>query len=138
MSITYDQNVLNENEIFIVKLITQILAGISLVSLLLVLLVFWFFKSIRSFALELIVWLSISNIIFNIGYYLPIQFDTFCYIQSITDIAFDISSFVWTTIIGFTAYISLMKIDHLEKYKDNYRLIFITVANLLPLIYSLM
>jgi hypothetical protein len=138
MSTTLDPINLNENEIFTIKLITQILTGISLFSLLLVLLLFWFFKSIRSFALELIVWLCISNIIFNICYYLPTYYEITCTLQAILEIAFDMSSFLWTTIIGYTAYISLMKLDHLEKYKTIYRVVFVIIANFLPLIYSLM
>jgi hypothetical protein len=126
---------LNDEEVYSIRLITQILSAISIVGLLFVFFLFWFFKSIRSFALELVIWLSFSCILFNISYFFPIgpESDGWCVAQAIISGTFDLSGMMWTTIIGYTAYISLYKPDHLDNHKNKYRILFFVLADVIPL-----
>jgi hypothetical protein len=126
---------LNEDEIYAIIVVTRILASISLTGLLCVFFLFWFFKSLRSFALELVVWLCFSSVLFNIQYFFPIQNlnGHWCQAQAIISGAFDISSMIWTTIIGYTAYISINNYDYLNLNKNKYRIVFFILANVIPI-----
>lgn len=134
----------------ILRLVSRVLCSFSITGLVFVQIVFWFFRSIRTFALELVALLCLSNILFNVSVYFPIStgdnaetyqngnLSVSCTIQAFINIMFDLSSMIWTTIIGFTAYISVANQEHLERNKMKYRIGFILLAYLLPLAYSLM
>ncbi len=129
---------------------SRIISGISIFGLLLVHIVFWFFKSIRTFAFELVAWLCFSSMMFNISFffrvypsdnlnsYLNGTLSISCGFQSFLNILFDLSSMMWTTIIGYTAYISVAKQEHLDNNKMKYRIGFILITFILPLIFALM
>jgi hypothetical protein len=149
---TYDitTTTISNSELDLIRLITRILSGISITGLLLVQIIFWFFKPIRSFAFELVAWLCISNIFFNISNFFPVYesdniasfnngtLSSICEFQALINIMFDLSSMLWTTIIGFTAYISVSKQQELQMKKMKYRLGFIFIAYVLPLTFVLM
>jgi hypothetical protein len=124
---------LDEDEIYAIKMVTRILSGVSLLGLFCVFFLFWFFRSIRSFALELVIWLSLSSFLFNIQYFFP-TFDNWCLAQGILSAAFDISTMIWTTIIGYTAYLSINSYDHLSDNKGKYRVLFFFLANVVPIV----
>jgi hypothetical protein len=128
----------DEDQILTLKLITWILSGISMLTLIFVIITFIIFKKIRSIALELIIWLCISNLFFYIGYFLPIEDDLACSISSILYMAMDTSSVMWVTIIVYTAYMSLVKQNYLEKNRNYYRMVFFLMANVVPIIMALM
>jgi hypothetical protein len=124
---------LEEDEIYAIKMVTKILSCFSILGLFCVFFLFWFFKGVRSFALELVVWLSVSSMIFNFQYYFPTT-PGWCHAQAIINAAFDTSSMIWTTIIGYTAYLSINNYDYISKHKQKYRILFFSTANVLPLI----
>jgi hypothetical protein len=137
-------------ELEILRTTSRILCCLSLAGLLFVHFVFWFFRNIRTFAFELVAWLSFSCFIFNLTELLPVYdsddlkamenktLSTSCTLQSFLNIFFDLSTMIWTMIIGFTAYISVSKEKHLEDNKMTYRICFVILAYLIPLIFSLM
>ena len=60
-----------EDQIKIIMLINQIVSGISIFSCVLVMIIFWFFKEIRNFIIELAIWLCFSNVMYNITAFFP-------------------------------------------------------------------
>jgi hypothetical protein len=125
----------DEDEVMSIKIVTRILGGMSLAGSFCVFFLFWFFKNIRTFALELVLWLSITNSLFIIQYFFPIgkEPDMWCKAQVILSGTFNLSSLVWTTIIGYTALISIHNYDHVIQHKTKYRVIYFMIGNMLPL-----
>jgi hypothetical protein len=130
-------------ELEILRTLSRIFSSFSIIGLIFVQLVFWFFPTIRTFAFELVAWLSFSNIFFNISNFLPVDDNLgkqswSCSVQAGLNIYFDLSSMIWTTIIGYTAFTSVTMQDSLDSNRMKYRISFIFCAYILPLIYTLM
>ncbi len=120
----------------IIEIITQISSGISLLFLSLIIILFAYLKQIRSFATELILYLSISCIMFSVGFFLPKTIPLYCTIQGFIYISMDQSSLLWISFIGYTAYYSISRFQTFEKQLNLYRIMFFIIAYLLPLIYA--
>lgn len=141
---------LSLDELETLRLIAKIFSSFSLIGVVFVQVVFWFFRSIRTLALELVAWLCFSTFFFTLHVYLPVNKDDniknyldgkismTCAIQAFINILFDLSSMIWTTVIGYTAYISVNNQYHLEHNKKKYRIGFIIVAYIAPLAFTLM
>ncbi len=139
-----------QDQLVVLRTTSQVISVFSLVGLLFVQIVFWFFKNIRTFAFELVAWLCFSCCIFNLTNVLPVyesddlssmanhNLSTSCTLQSFLNIFSDLSTMIWTMIIGFTAYISVTNQPHLEQNKTKYRIYFIIFAYTLPLSFALM
>ena len=141
----------NTDQLTLLRTSSKIISGFSIIGLIFVQVVFWFFKSIRTFSLELVTLLCFSNMMFNISEFFPIKEEFYvskkfggkdlsgwCMSQALMNIFFHLSSILWTTIIGYTAYISVAYKDHFENNKMRYRVGYILIAYLIPLIISLM
>lgn len=103
--------------------------------------VFIFFRSVRSFVLELALWLCATNLLFNINIYFPIIDnidDNWCIFQGMISTIGDLSTIIWTTIIGFFSYISVVNSKFIENNKNIMRLFFILIANLIPGTFTIM
>jgi hypothetical protein len=130
-------NDFDDDDLVLIRLITRVLSAISITSLLLCVFTYLYFKKIRTFALELIIWLCISNIIFYIGYFLPIDDDGYCITGGILYMSMDKSSIIWVTIIVYTAYKSLITQNYLEKNRNYYRILFFLIADVFPIVLAL-
>jgi len=51
-----------------------------------------------------------------------------CSIQALMMTWFQIASQLWTCIIGYTAFISVIKTNHIESNRARYRLIFLAIG----------
>lgn len=132
---------LSEDQKNILRLISKILCSFSITGLLFVLLMFVFFRSVRSFVLELAVWLCATNLFFNINVYFPIDQNNnnnWCTSQGLISTFSDLSTMIWTTIIGFFSYFSVVKSGFIDKNKRNLRLCFILIAYFIPGIFTLL
>lgn len=132
---------LSEDQKNILRLISKILCSFSIAGLLFVLLMFIFFRSVRSFVLELAVWLCATNLFFNINVYFPIEENThnaWCLSQGLISTFSDLSTMIWTTIIGFFSYFSVVKSGFIDKNKRNLRLCFILIAYFIPGIFTIL
>jgi hypothetical protein len=139
----------NEDKL-IIRTVIQSIAGVSLIGLIIVEIIFCVFKSLRSFAFELVMWLCLSNIVYNITFFIPINGDELlmnfsnkkvslgCTLQALISTMSDLSSMLWTTIIGFTAYYSLKNYNNFNDRRGLFRAIFFSIAFILPLIFTLM
>jgi hypothetical protein len=141
---------LSDDDIFIIRISIETIAGLSLLGLLFVEIMYWFFKSLRSFAFELVMWLCFSNIIYNITFFLPSDskdtlfnyweknISTTCTIQALLVTFSDLSSMIWTTIIGYTAYKSVNDYEQLKKNKGLFRAVFLCLAFIPAIAFTLM
>jgi hypothetical protein len=121
-----------------ILLINRIVSGFSLLGSILCVLIFWFFKEIRNFILELTVWLCISNCLYNITAYFPYDESkdknkTWCALQAFMIITFQNSCWIWSCIIGYSSFISVIRKNHIEKNRKNYRILFVGLAFIIPI-----
>ena len=126
-----------EDEIKLIILINQIVSGISIFSCLLVLIMYWFFKEIRNFIIELSIWLCISNCLYNITAFFPYdneksKNEVWCAIQSFMIVMFQNSCWIWSCLIGYSCFISVVKKNHIENNKNIYRIFFLLLATIIP------
>jgi hypothetical protein len=120
-----------QEEIGLIHLVSKICSGFSFAGSLVICLLFWFFKETRSFNLELVVWYCLTNSMYLLSFFFP--FDpvneiTWCAIQSFTMTCFQIASMLWSCIIGYTAFISVIKKDHVEKNRGMYRIAYLLLV----------
>lgn len=123
------------------KIANIMLSVCSYIGYFFVFFVFWFFKELRSFSFELIVWLCISSAIYSIGWFLwpdmNLENDGFgatCMLQSLINTIFGCATMLISCLIGYTAYINSINEKHLEKNKIKYRRIFLLIIILVPLV----
>src|SRR5690242_18731235 len=110
---------LPEDQINGILLTNYIISGISIAASLIVIIIFWFFKEIRNFKMEMVIWLCISNIFYNATAYFPYS-DTvtenkfWCGTQAYMIIMFQNSSWILSCVLGYCAFISVIRKDHIE------------------------
>ncbi len=141
---------LTSEEIFILRTVIRSIAAVSTLGLLFVVITYWLFKSLRSFAFELVIWLCLTNMLYNIAFFLPVnEEDTLvnnyqenvsliCTLQALITTMSDLSSMLWTTIIGYTAFKSVNNHEILQTKKTLFRTLFFSITLILPLIFTLM
>jgi hypothetical protein len=125
---------LSEDQLETINLISKILDSFSISGSIFCIFIFWFFKA-RSFNSELVIWYSISSGINYIAYFFPYdpkKRDTWCALQSYFTTTFENSSIIWTCIIGYCSFISVIKKNHLEKHKTRYRILFFFLSYIIP------
>jgi hypothetical protein len=142
-SIFANNSAFSDAQMLTLRIIGRVLAGFSAFSLFIVFFLFWFYKSVRSFALELVVYLCFNNMMFNISYFLPTpqsgeDSSVSCKIQGFLSTWFDMSAMIWCTIVGYTAWVSVKKQEHLEHNKMKYRITYHVIALTGPLIFAIM
>ena len=133
--------ILTDDQIFVIRLIAQIISSISIFGCLVVFCLYCLFKEIRQIALELVVWLCFSVFFFSLTAFIPFDVTDssfWCATQSYMITSFQISSILWCTIIGFTAYIGVNDPSKLELNESKYRLYFILIALVAPMVISSM
>ena len=119
-------------EIDIIRIISKICSIFSITGSFTIFVLFWFFKENRSFNLEMVVWYCLSNTLylFSILFipFNPIEEDNWCAVQSFTMTWFQSASNFWTCIIGYVAFISVIKKNHIENNKCMYRGLFLILS----------
>lgn len=117
------------------RTIGRVLSAFSIVSLLYIVILYTIYKKIRSFALELVVYLCISNIIYNISKFFPVNPNKIdlCIVQGTLSVFSDLSTNAWATIVGYSAFVSFRRQDHIDNNKCLYRIIFFFIAYGWPL-----
>jgi hypothetical protein len=118
-------------ETFVLQVIMKTLSILSILSTFVVLAVYYYFKSQRIFYHELIVWFSITNGLYSATSFIPYngdKIDCWCGIQSFTLNFFQNAGYIWSALIGYTGFITVIKRDHFEKNRFLHRIIFILIA----------
>jgi hypothetical protein len=136
----------NEYKFSTLKYINIILGILSILSCLIVIFTFLIFKKIRSFILELVIYLSISSLfqtVSSIIYFPENQLESdnkLCQFQAFGMELFALSQFLWTSLISFSIFQSVIYLKNytLKNPKLNFiRLIFLLIAFGIPFIISL-
>jgi hypothetical protein len=120
-----------QDQIDIIRLISKLFSCLSMSGSILVMIIFWFFKENRSINLELVLWYSLSNFLYSITAFFPFDPENqkvWCHIQAIFLTWFQEACQLWTCIIGYVAFISVIKKNHIENNKLRYRVIFLIIA----------
>jgi len=121
-------------ELDTINMVSRILYSVSMSGSLFCIFIFWFFKG-GSFSTELVIWYSLSNFIDYIAYFFPYdpeKKNIWCAAQSYITTTFENSSIIWTCIIGYCSFISIIRKSHLEKHKLRYRVFFLVLSFLIP------
>jgi hypothetical protein len=144
LSYIANNNTLSENAHFeymtgaqtrAVIIINETISAISLVASVLVYTIYWFFKENRNFNYELVLWFCFSDAMYSLTAFFPFNpklRDGWCASQSFFLTTFQYSSLCWSAIIGYTAFMGVIRKNHIEKNKKKYRLLFISLSFLIP------
>lgn len=121
------------DDISILVLTNQIISAISIASCGIILIIHWFFKEIRNFIFNIVMFLCISNILYCSTAYFPYSSDreenkAWCAIQAFMILTFQYLSWILSCVIGYSCFISVIKRDHLEKHKTVYMVSFLAFA----------
>lgn len=119
--------------------LSKVLSSISLFGLIIIILLILIFGNIKSFSFQLMISLMIVELVNYISILLPggQDEDGWCFCQSILMSFSQMSSFIWVSLIAYTAFISIKIQGHLEKYKFQYRIGFNIVALGIPLLFTM-
>lgn len=130
--------------------INLVLGCISIIGCFFILLIFIIYKSIRSFAMEQVIYLSISCLISTFAYIMQglnrekvrlsnnLEMFNICKIQSFLMVWFENSKFISATLISFTVYRSVIYFEEINTKKTHLRrIIYILIIFALPFIFSL-
>jgi len=128
-----DETGLKLEESMTIRLTSQIISAFSVLGSFLVFSTYWFFKDNRSFNLELVQYYALSNLLYSISAYLPYnpentKPDFFCGLQSFFITMFQNASLLWSSIIGYSAFMSIINKNHFESHKNKYRIFFIFIS----------
>lgn len=95
-------------------------------------------KENRNFTFSTIIYLSTTNFIYSSAMLLPLteKISPICLIQSFMIITFQTSQYLSSCLLCFNNFVNLIKKNHLDKHKLFYRIIFIILSLLIPLILS--
>ena len=135
-----DPTKLSPQEIVIIQMIDTILSCISIFASFFVFLIYGFIKEIRTFALELVIWLCIANSMSNISFFINWNYEgddnSLCKAQGFIQLTFDNSAMIWGSIIGYTAYRTVINYDEVQSIKNKLRIYYLIIGYVLPLIPS--
>jgi hypothetical protein len=118
-------------EIMIISVIIKIFSVMSIVSTLVIIFIYCYFKSQRTFYHELILWFSITNGLYSATSFIPFdgeKIDAWCGLQAFSINMFQSAGYIWSALIGYTGFITVIKRDHFEKNRFLYRIIFLLIA----------
>ena len=130
-----------DSQIFILQVLVKVISSISLALLLTVSFLYTWLGYLGEISSQLIFSLCVIEILNYIGMVFPtsssVDVTTICYIQSLFQSFFPLAAIINVTIISYTIYISIKIQDHVDKYKNTYRIGFILIMTLIPLAFTL-
>jgi hypothetical protein len=131
-----------EYDYFYLKLIDLVISAFCYIGYFFVFFIYWFFKELRSFSFELVIWLSISSCFYSLrGFLWPQtiyndsgEYGIRCIIQSMVITFFENSTLLISCIIGYAAFVNTRNPKLFENNIRCYRIIFLSIALLIPLV----
>ena len=117
----------------------QILSSISIFCCLVVVVLFILLKNIRSFILEIVVFLCISELLFCSTNYYPYTSDNsvWCLLQAIQATIFELSSLIFGLFITIITYLCLKDYNLYKRLKIYLRYLIPLISFTLPAIFSI-
>ncbi len=136
------QSDITDSEKIIIVYLSFILSGLSILSCLIVVILYLRFKSLRTFMLEPVVLLCFCEAFNHAAVYLPSDNkdnpkNIICKIQGFIGNFFDVASLIWTAIITYSSIISIVEQKHVANNQNTYRIIFISISIVVPGVLSL-
>jgi len=120
------------------------IGSVSVLGSFFIIFVFIFYKKIRSFPFELVLYLTIASMLNTISYLIYYReqenmIDSnmlFCKTQSFIMIWFELSQMIWVNIITYSAYENLVEVDE-EYLTSAKRIKYLFIGYILPLVYPI-
>jgi hypothetical protein len=113
----------------------MVLQGLSIVSCVFVIVLYLWLDELRQFTFKLIAYLAAADIFKGIGMLLPPDDEVMCYIQALSSVYFELSSFLWVAVVSYVMFTVIVNKDIDISRRE---LVFLLVCNLLPLIASVL
>jgi hypothetical protein len=111
----------------------MVLQGLSIVSCVFVIALYLWLDELRQFTFKLIVYLAAADIFKGIGMLLPPDDEVMCYIQAVSSVYFELSSFLWVAVISYVMVTVNKDLDISRR-----ELLFLLACNLPPLVASVL
>lgn len=121
---------------------------VSLISILgsgFIVIVFLCYKKLRCFAYELVVYLTFASAMNNVSYiinYIPSKFTiisniSLCKFQAFIMIWFELSQFIWVTLIGYSVYDNVIHFDYADDSTSACkRMTYLVIGFIVPVVFS--
>lgn len=95
-----------------------ICSSLSLLGSFSIVLIYTLFKSLRTSAFKLVLYMTIADIIRAVGFLLPEDPHASCICQAVLTSFGSLSGLIWTSIIAFSLYcVVILEIPHIERYE---------------------
>ncbi len=128
----------------IIKFINITLGIISITGCLLILISFLLFSNIRSFVLEMVFYLALSCLMHTFAYiiYFPKHEEdsvsNACQLQGFSMVLFSQAQFIWTSLISFSIFRSVIYLKEISTKNSRYkRLFYLSIGFGIPILISL-
>ena len=130
---------LTPNQQETINILLLILSSLSVLGCLCLILAYIISKNLRSFAMQQVICLILAELLFHLSSFIPTSEgkSVSCLIQTILRVYFETASLIWTSIIALTSIISIVKPVEIDNNQRKYTIIFCTIANIIPLIFTL-
>jgi hypothetical protein len=128
---------LTDSQKYSLKIINIICSSLSVFSIIVCLSLYIFVGKLKltTLKIEILIWTLIC-ILFECGSsaYIPISSDLLCLVQALLNTIFTYAHTILCSIIGYVAFIQVIKPFHLDRNKWRYRILFLLIAFIIPLI----
>lgn len=141
------KNDVNADDFLWMKILCTLGCVVSLFSSLFIITIYIINKNARNFAFRIVFYLMLSDFCMNIGYLLTWgnyyehktnsnTINNICVAQAIITTCFGLSSVIWTSIIAFTLYATVVKnVSNIEEKEKRYLFIGYAIPFLLSMMY---
>lgn len=134
-------NTVSQNELNTLLILKKIICIPSIICLFILIILFWFFRETRGFGNEMVIWLAILEIFYELSLLLPYYYDNphsgLCATQAFLVNLFLHSRYFWMSVIGYCSISNILKQNYLEKHHLFFRAFFFCISIPIPLTLSL-
>ena len=118
-----------------ITLSLRISNSFSLLGSIFLVIAYLFYKSLRSFAFKLVLYMSLADIIRSVGFILSMDPESSCITQSLLTSYGSLSGLFWTSIIAFSLYcVVILEVEHIQQYEKS----MVVIGYLAPLVIILL
>ncbi len=134
-------SLLAEQQTLALYIIQAVTSSIIIIFVILILFFYYRYRRIRTFPVELILYICISEFMCNVFQIIPLnetnENSTICLLQSFSEIVFDLQSLIITTFIGILSYISTKHENIYKQRRITLRLLILIIPFTISLIFGL-
>lgn len=140
MEIFNQHNAASNDQLYAIHIVQIVFSSVNILFILFCIILFGMYRKIRTFAIELVIYICVSELICNIINVIPTNGSSSvsCQIQSFSEIMFPMVSMIIASFINYTAFKSIFnEKDDYIKLKRFYRIIVISTSLFIAIVYSL-